>query len=164
MSRGQGKKRQPTRRFIQIPHDVLEHPDFYEANARCHSLIIYLLRQYNGRNNGDLNVAFSQLKKLGYRSSDTIRASVEECIQRGLIIRTRDAKFQNPNAVCALYAVTWLGIDYCDRKLDVAHSIRPRRSFSIDRIRLTKPDRGVSSSQNMVRTRKRGKDGRFVAS
>ena len=164
MSRGQGKKRQPSRRFIGIPYDVIEHPDFFRANPRCLKLIIYLLRQYNGRNNGDLSVAFSQLKKLGFNSTETIRASVEECIERGLIIRTREAKFQNPNSTCALYGVTWLGIDECGGKLEVKPSSKPRRSFSIDAKKETKPGFGQGTNQKLSRKRPRGPDGRFLPS
>ena len=164
MSRGQSRKKQAKARFINIDFAVLEHPDFYEANPRCHKMLLYLLRQFNGKNNGDFTAAYSVLRKFGFKSKDTIASTLEELIERGLIVRTRDAKFQNPNATCALYAVTWFQMHECDGKLDVKPTAKAVRDFALETCRSTRPSTGHSSNQNSGRKRKRGPNGRFVSS
>ena len=164
MSRGQRRKKPGNKRYISIDYAVLEHPDFYEANPRCHKLLLYLLRQFNGRNNGDFTAAYSVLKKFGFKSKDTIAATLQELIERGLIVRTRDAKFQNPNATCALYAVTWFEIHECGGKLDVKPTAKAIRNFALETSKSTRPTTGHSSNQNLGRRRRRGADGRFLSS
>ena len=164
MSRGQSRKKQARARYISIDFAVLEHPDFYEANPRCHKMLLYLLRQFNGKNNGDFTAAYSVLKKFGFKSKDTIASTLEELIARGLIVRTREAKFQNPNATCALYAVTWFPINECGGKLDVKPTTKVVRNFALETSESTRPETGLGSNQNLGRKRKRGRDGRFVSS
>lgn len=164
MSRGQSKKKHASARYISIYHAVLEHPDFYEANPRCHKMLLYLLRQFNGSNNGDFTAAYSVLKKFGFKSKDTIASTLQELIDRGLIVRTREAKFQNPNATCALYAVTWFQIHECGGKLDVQPTTDAIRNFAVETCRSTRPKSRHSSNQNSGRKRLRGRDGRFVSS
>ena len=110
MTKSRNRKKRASARYISIDYAVLEHPDFYEANPRCHKMLLYLLRQFNGRNNGDFSAAYSVLKKFGFRSKDTIASTLEELIERGLIVRTSESKFKNTNASCDFYAVTWFQI------------------------------------------------------
>lgn len=100
------KSRKGSGRFAGIPHAVMDHPDYATLSANAVRLLLELLRQYNGYNNGDLSATFSVLKKRGFGSKGTIAKVLQELEQRGFLICTRSWKFLNPGGRCALFAVT----------------------------------------------------------
>ena len=124
--------------FAGVPRIVLDSPDYINLPFSAKAMLIELCRQYrkskSGRgNNGDLTVAWKLMKKRGFRSKGTITKIVQTLIDAKLIIRTREGRFANPGAVCALYALSWLPIDECPGKgLDVSPTTRPPRPMSLE--------------------------------
>ncbi len=105
------KERLPERvtgsRFAAFPHSVFDSISFAGASDKAKALLLALVRQLNGANNGHLQLTTKWLKKAGYTCpSNNIKAR-KELIERGLIVQT---KFGGLNMGADLFAVTWLPI------------------------------------------------------
>lgn len=134
------KGRREGSRFVGLPHSMLNSPDYIGLTTKSKTLLVDLTFQYNGRNNGDLTAALAILKKRGWKRSATISAAVTELMEAGIIIRTREGKFQNPHSRCALYALSWAAIDECDGKdLEVSPTMTPPRKFSLEKLSVKYP-------------------------
>lgn len=103
-------------KFLGIPHNVLESPAYNALDGWSVKLLVDIGKQYTGFNNGDLNAAYSELKKQGWRSPSTLNKSLKRLQEVGLIQLTR----QGGKNLCSLYAITWQGIDDCKGKIDIA--------------------------------------------
>lgn len=132
-SRNKVKGRRMIGRFIGLPHVVIKNKDYVDLSYKSKALLIDLMLQYNGRNNGDLTTALAILRDRGWKRQATIGEAVKELIDANLIIRTREGQFRNPFSRCALYAVTWQPIDDCkDKDLNVNPTSTAPRKFSFE--------------------------------
>lgn len=119
--------------FAGVPRVVMDSHDYIELSYKSRVLLFDLAYQYRGNNNGNLTCAFSILKYRGWKREATISAAVDELIRAHLILRTREGRFANPGARCALYALTWQRVDECpSADLDHPPTIRPIRQFSLE--------------------------------
>lgn len=118
--------------FAGIPRRVMEHPDFRGLSFSAKSLLLILAYQYRGKNNGDLMASHRLLRPWGFGSKVTVIKAINELLEANLIIRTREGRFQRPNSMCALYALTWQPIDECGGKLEVAATIKAPRKLSLE--------------------------------
>ena len=104
-----------------IPKAILESEEYAALTAYEVKLLIDILVQFNGyTNNGDLQCAWSLMKKRGWRSQDTLARALRGLLEKGFIFKTRQGGMHK----CSLYAVTWIEIHECKGKLDV----RPTRA------------------------------------
>ncbi len=88
--------------YSAMPHSVLDSVAFMGTSHRGCSLLIELMRQHNGINNGHLQLTGPYLKRRGWRSADQIKKAEAELLERQLIIKTRQGGLNlGPN----LYAV-----------------------------------------------------------
>ena len=132
--REKAKNRTETGRFSQLPHAVLNSPDYIGLTYKSKALLVDLVYQYNGKNNGNLTAALGTLKARGWKRSATLTDAVKELMAANLIIRAREGKFQNPHSRCALYALTWQKIDECEGKdLEIRPTSTPPRKFSLEK-------------------------------
>ena len=132
-SRNKVKGRRMIGRFIGLPHVVIKNKDYVDLSYKSKALLIDLMLQYKGRNNGDLTTALAILRDRGWKRQATIGEAVKELIDANLIIRTREGQFRNPFSRCALYAVTWQPIDDCkDKDLNVNPTSTAPRKFSFE--------------------------------
>ena len=99
-----------------MPHRLLECEPYTRLSGKGVKLLLDLFAQYRGNNNGDFGMAWTVMKRRGWRSRDTLRNALKELIEYGFIVQTR----QGGRHRCNLYAVTWLAIDDCKGKLDCA--------------------------------------------
>ena len=113
------KERRTPGGFTPWPHACARHPNFARLTLAARALLLELLSQYRGTNNGDLGVAWTLLKSRGWNSRTTIEKARLELESRGWIVRTRQG-FRNK---CNLYALTMFAIDDCGEKI----SARPTR-------------------------------------
>ena len=151
-------------RFLGIPLSVFETEAYRSLKASSVKMLVDLAKQYNGYNNGDFTAAYSVLKKHGWKSKGTIQSAIKELIDKGFIVRTRNARFQNPNATCALYGVTWRTIDACNDKLDIRPTKIPTNNFKNFSNDSTSPQFGPSSIHKSGRARQRDGKGRYITS
>lgn len=113
-SRQKHKGRRECGGFSLIPHRVQDCANWKQCSGTAIKLLCALVRQFNGRNNGDLCAAVSTLREHGFSSPDTITWALRELRHFGLIVLTRQGGLHMPS----LYAVTWHPIDGCGGKLE----------------------------------------------
>ena len=133
------KGRMMTDSFVRIPHHVINHEHFRSLSPRATKLLIDLLAQYRGYNNGDLCAPLSLMRERGWNSSDQLQKAKNELIEKDVIRVTR----QGGRNKCSLYAVTWFQIDECNGKLDVASTTTAPVNWKEG---LPSPPRGVKGS------------------
>lgn len=93
--------------FSALPHSVFDSVSHAGASDKAKSLLLALVRQLNGKNNGHLQLTTKWLKRFGYTCPQNNINASKELIERGLIVQT---KFGGLNMGANLYAVTWLPI------------------------------------------------------
>lgn len=101
--------------FVRIPLHVINHVNFRTLSPRATKLLIDLLAQYRGYNNGDLAATIKMMRERGWNSSDQLHKAKRELIEKDVIMVTRQGGLNKAN----LYAVTWFPIDECNGKLDI---------------------------------------------
>jgi len=114
LSRRRAKGRLDSGSFVSMPHAILESKTYANLGAPAVKLMLDLYGQYKGSNNGDFAMAWSMMRKRGWRSKDTLYRARDELLDNGFIIQTR----QGGKHQCSLYAVTWQPIDDCMGKLE----------------------------------------------
>ena len=110
------KGRQAIGPFLMLPHNVLNHPKFVSLNGRAVKLLLDIAVQYNGRNNGDLCAPLSLMSLRGWKSSDQLHKAKKELVRNELIMVSRQGGINKTT----LFAVTWVPVDECNGKLDIA--------------------------------------------
>lgn len=119
--------------FAALPHVMMDCEDFRTLSGGALKVLLGLLRQYRGGNNGDLSASFTQAEGWGIGSKSTLTKALEELQQCSLIIKTREGRFTRPGGCCALFALSWRPIDECGGKLEVTPTATPHRKFSLER-------------------------------
>jgi hypothetical protein len=94
--------------FALLPLVVLESPGYRAASHPARSLLVDMVMQYRGSNNGRLTACAKYLNSLGWRSNDVIVRARRNLIDCCLIVETR--KGARPNRA-GWYALTRLDLD-----------------------------------------------------
>jgi len=119
--------------FNGIPRNVMLTNDYRKLPGNAVKLLMALIHQYRGHNNGDLTAAYSVMTKWGFRSKQTLANALKALLDAGMITQTRTGYFLNPGGRCALYAITWQPIDECPgKRLEVKPTVVPPRKFSME--------------------------------
>jgi len=114
--------------FITLPLSVLNGAAYLGVSAHARMLLLDLVAQYRGDNNGDLCAAYSLMKPRGWKSTHTLHKAKLELIEAGLIVETRTGS--RPSKA-SLYAVTWYAMDDCGGKLDFSAQSFPRGAYRL---------------------------------
>lgn len=93
--------------YTPLPHALLDSTAFIGASDRCKAMLLELIRQHTGRNNGQFQLSVGWLRKRGWKSVDAIQRAKAELQERGLAILTKKGGL---NAGPDRYALTWLPI------------------------------------------------------
>lgn len=88
--------------FVSIGKTKTFRKHFFELTPNAQSLYVRLKMEFNGRNNGELTLPYSQLK--GYKSTRTIKHTFDELIDRGWIKRCRQGGLFGTSC---RYQLTW---------------------------------------------------------
>ncbi|MFU5998453.1 hypothetical protein ACM7QE_07420, partial [Pseudomonas aeruginosa] len=80
----------------------MDSEDFRALSGGALKVLLGLLRQYRGANNGDLSATFASASGWGVGSKATLAKALEELQERNLVIRTREGRFIKPGGCCAL--------------------------------------------------------------
>lgn len=124
----EGRDKRERGRFLALPYAVLTSRAYLSLSPHAVKLLIDLGVQYNGRNNGDLGVAWRLMSLRGWRSEETLAKAKRELLHTQLIVETR--KGWRPNRA-SLYALTFFALDYCDGKLDIASAGFPYGAWKL---------------------------------
>ena len=98
---------------------------FIRLGSQAVKLLIDLVAQYRGNNNGDLTIAWKVMNKRGWRSRDTLEKARKELLAGNWIEITRQGGRHCPT----LYALTFYAIDECGGKLDVRSTTSPKSTW-----------------------------------
>jgi hypothetical protein len=109
------KGRRTAGNFLLVPERVIRSENYRKLSMKAKALLLDMGAQYNGHNNGDLSAAWSDMKKFGWRSKDTLHNARVELVYLNMTELTRQGGMHGPS----LYAYTWLPISECSGKLDV---------------------------------------------
>lgn len=110
--------------YIKYLHVICDHPEFIALKSGEKELLLYVMRQYNGHNNGDMTLAPSVLKKWGL-AKRTIDRNKRALFEYGWIVKT--GSVYRGGKPTYLYGLTWLPMDECKGKLDdYAYKLQPR--------------------------------------
>jgi hypothetical protein len=112
-ARTTGRKDKGANSFVMLPHILLESVAIIMLSGRASKVLLFLCKQYKGKNNGDLQAAWSLLKAAGWKSRASLHLALTELEDAKLVIRTR----QGGRNRCNLYALAWFPVD-ADAKLD----------------------------------------------
>lgn len=112
--------------FFTIPSAVLNGAAYLGLSAHARMLLLDLLAQYRGDNNGDLCMAWKVMRPRGWKSEETLHKAKRELLEACLMVETR--KGYRPNK-CSLYALTWFALDDCGGKLDITPAGFPRGAY-----------------------------------
>lgn len=93
--------------YTPLPHALLDSVAFLGASDRAKAMLLELVRQHNGRNNGQLQLSIGWLRKRGWKSTRAIQLAKAELLERGLAVLTRSGGL---NAGPDRYALTWLNV------------------------------------------------------
>ena len=102
--------------FLLLTHNMMDSQAWLGLSGSAVKLLLEIARQYNGFNNGDISVPISRMRKRGFNSSDVLSRCKKELIAAGLVTQTRQGGMHYPS----LFSVTWLPINECGGKLEVA--------------------------------------------
>ena len=94
--------------FVGIVRSVFESPAFVALSPHAVKLLMELLAQYKGDNNGNLTLAWSIVSKRGWRSRTTLWRCKSELIEAGFVYVTRMGHMPS---TCELLALTWFPLD-----------------------------------------------------
>lgn len=100
---------------------VLRSQNFSRLSPHAIKLMMDLLAQYKGDNNGDLCLAWTLMKKRGWRSRDTLSKARRELLNAEWIIVSRQGGKHLPT----LFALTFFSVDECGGRLDVKATHSP---------------------------------------
>ena len=109
--------------FLALPHNLITHERFQSLSSPAVHLLVTLGAQYNGINNGDLCSSASVMKKYGWNSVSKTRKAMDELLNKGFLIKSRQGGVMGP---CHLWALAFRNIDECRGKgLDVKQTVTP---------------------------------------
>lgn len=98
-------------RFGRLFHNVLFCPDYIALTPVAKALLNELIFQYNGRNNGDLTLAWSVMRGRGFNAETTVLRGKKNLLERGMITEIRKGIAKNGYRLCSLYALNWFAVD-----------------------------------------------------
>jgi hypothetical protein len=107
-SHRQGGRKNQSEPFIQISDLILSSEAYKDLGFSARSMLIEIVKYYNGRNNGFIFISKDVLKARGF-SKNTATKALKELTSHGLIYMTR--RGGNLNGGFSWYAVTWLPIN-----------------------------------------------------
>ena len=124
MSRKKFKGSKFNEPFVAIFRSVFDSPEFTKLSPHACKLLLELISQYRGDNNGDLTVAWSVLSKRGWRSRTTLWRCKAELIDAGFVYVTRRGHMPS---TCELLALTWFALDLSPKfDPEAVHCFQPK--------------------------------------
>ena len=111
-------------RFVGIPYHVAQSHQFASLSAHANKLLLDLLLQYTGSNNGCLSACWSLMRVRQWKSSSTLYKAKQELLNKGFIIVTKAGMKMRGHPT--LLAITWRVID-SSLKVEYDGHIKPSK-------------------------------------
>lgn len=110
--------------FVPLSHVALRSAEFAALRPAAVKLLMDLLSQYRGNNNGELILTWSFAAERGWKSRDTLARARRELLHRGWVSLTAQGGLHKPS----LYGVTLFALDP-SQKLEVSVQSFPRGAW-----------------------------------
>jgi hypothetical protein len=111
--------------FVAIPREVLAMTEFQMLPSSAKALMLDLMAQYTGKNNGRLCPAFEVMQRSGWTSKTTLIRAKEALSGATFVVRTR--KGHAPRTT-DWFGFTWWRLDY-DKSMDIDPRTFPHLNF-----------------------------------
>jgi hypothetical protein len=132
------KSKRPSGRFYALPAAVLQSPAYVALSPHAIKLMMDMLEQYRGDDNGRMICTWAHMhEKRGWKSRDTLDKARAELITAGFLFET--VKGRRPNRA-SWYALTFFSLDAHD-DFDVSLLAFPYLKFV---------DRGIFSPKSVL--------------
>ncbi|MNC01138.1 hypothetical protein D3C76_539980 [compost metagenome] len=116
--------------FAMVYRQMVQSPPYRALSFTARGVLMELHSQYNGNNNGDLSATRTMAKEWGVSSPNTLQKALADLVNGGWIIESRSSFFSRHGSRCALYALSWYGIDECPGKgLEVSPTVKPPKTI-----------------------------------
>jgi len=120
-----GRRSNGARGYSQLIHEYFQSPEYAGLPPRAVKLLIDLMCQFRGSNNGDLCAAWRLMHRVGWTSKDQLEKAITELLVCDWIMVSR----QGGRRIPTLYALTFLQINECGGKLDIPATRDPFHSW-----------------------------------
>lgn len=128
-SYAQAKGRRANRPFKMLYDDMLKSKAFRYLTGNELKVLMYLISKYNGSNNGNLEILFSDVKSEIALTKPTLSTAIKGLIEKGFIVRSREGG----KNTCSLYALTCYPVDECLSPSGLSvHYLKPTLTSSDD--------------------------------
>ncbi len=108
-----------------MPQIVLNSDQFARVSPAAIKLLLDLLAQYRGDNNGRLSMTWDHMHRRGWKSRDTLAKARRELIDGGWIVQTVQGGLHQPSR----YAVTFYALD-SSPDLEMTTAAYPRGAWA----------------------------------
>ena len=68
----------PTDRFLKLPHNVMNHPNFQLLNGNSLKVLIYICSIHDGFNNGKIAASYAQIESNLHIGRSAIKSALDE--------------------------------------------------------------------------------------
>lgn len=130
--------------FVGIPKDVLAMTQFQALPSAAKALMLDLMAQYTGKNNGRLCPAFEVLQRSGWRSKGTAQRAKDALLEAPFVVLTRKG---HPPRTVDWIGFTWWKLDF-DRSMDIDPRNFPHLNFLA--LAATDPNSGREEAKKRI--------------
>lgn len=104
-------KHKTGRRFASIPHYIIDSEAFESLSGNEIKLLLLIKRFYNGKNNGNLTITMSTMRKW-FKSNTTMYRARDGLYEKGfIVINAYGGRSIEGKKLPHLYAITWEAIN-----------------------------------------------------
>lgn len=126
------KPKKSTHPWFMLERRLVQSAGFRALSFVARVVLLELMAQHNGKNNGDLSATRTMAKEWGIGSPATLQKALKDLQDGGWITQTRTSLFSRHGSRCALYALSWLAVDECPGKdLEIRPTRAPLRPLPI---------------------------------
>lgn len=111
--------------FVAIPLPVLESAEYRALPDPARTLMVDLLMQFTGKNNGRLTTSMVALKRYGWTSTDKLNRAKQALLAANFVVLTRRGK---PPRTAEWVGFTWHHLNY-EKSMEVDPSRWPYLNF-----------------------------------
>lgn len=112
MAKGQGiyhnGRSKPKKGFVKMDYPIIDHPSFMSLSGNAVKVLVSLIRQFNGHNNG--NIVFPTRYFGDQMDKNAVNRAIKELVDAGFISVERRSAFTLKVRRAQEYALSWLPI------------------------------------------------------
>lgn len=109
MAKTDFRKGQLPFQFVPLPKDVLASPEYQGLPTSAKALMLDLMGQYTGKNNGRLCTAFEAMKRCGWTAPNTLTRAKRALLECPFAMLTRKG---HPPRTAEWVGFTWWKLDW----------------------------------------------------